>query len=370
MAERDDGNPETGEETPESTPRKKKATPRKRSPRKKAASKKKSPAKKSTAKKSPAKKSSSRKTPAKKSAPKPEAPPPPPPEPEETQAAPESPPPPPTGPVTEEEILAVLHAHYPRGQRPASVGFYLTPEWRKNLEARFQAEQGQRFFESLVESVEQRSGLDVAERFSLVDRPAFCLRVLLHDGERFPGPILTDSFLRDLDGEARLLDVWISALGPYYYAKGYRLWPTMKEELEGAPPPLDRKDPIALRAMRILAGELKKIGFRRVPGKVAKISVPGIRFPGQIVDENPTAFELLFDGATASAVTGVEAEPARRERPPPPESPASYEVDQDIVDPDLKREIDLEVEIFQRELEDEIDAIKAEMDNVRRRRRR
>lgn len=319
------------------TPGKKKPAPRKRS--------------------TPRKKAAQAAAPEKAPAPKPEP------------AAKQPPPPPPKaeGPVTVDEVLPLLYAHYPRSLRPVSVGYFLAPEWRKNLEARFQAEQGQRFFESLVETVEQASGLDVAERFSLVDRPAFCLRILLHDRQRFPGPVLTDSFLRNLGGEARLLDVWISALGPFYYAKGFRLWPSVQEELEGPPPPLDRKDPIALRAMRILAAELKKIGFRRVPGSVGKAPVPGVRIPGQIVDENPTVFDLLFDSVPANQARELEGEPVRRrERPPPPSRPSDYEVDESVMDPGLKREIDLEVEIFQRELEDEIDAIKAEMERARR----
>jgi hypothetical protein len=362
----------------------KKASAKKKSPRKKkAAAKKKSPAKK----KAPSrKKTAAKKKAAAESVPAPEEAEKPAQEAQEkpvsnqAEAAPGGAPP--DGPVTSGELTQRVRTLYPADKHPGSVGYYLSAEWHRNLEARYQAEQGQRFFEGIVETIENATDLHVAERMSLVDRPAFLLKILLHPGRRFRGPVISDGFLQDLGGEARILDIWVSALGPYYYAKGYRLWPSMKEELEGRPPPLDRDDAVARKAMRVAARELKKVGFRRVPGDVARTKVPGIRVPGQVLEEAPSLFDLFFEAVGVTAVPTSHEPYEARDRPdaPPagkrarPERQVepevrSYDPEEPIQDPRLRTDIDLEMEVFQQELEDEIEKIQDEIERAKRKRR-
>lgn len=392
----DEPTPGTSSSAKGRTPRKKKAAKKKSTAKKKSAAKKGGPKKKATAKKkSPAKKKGAAKkkasaapetaAPEAKSAgePAPEA---------ASEAASEAaapdkaeapkPQPPPDGPVTEAELSAQVRTMYPADKHPGSVGYYLSPEWHRNLEARFQAEQGQRFFEGIVETIESATDLHVAERMSLVDRPAFLLKILLHPGRRFRGPVISDGFIQDLGGEARILDVWVSALGPYYYAKGYRLWPSIREELDGRPPPLDRDDAVARKAMRVAARELKKVGFRRVPGAVARTKVPGIRVPGQVLEEAPSLFDLVFEAVSVTATPPATEPYEARERPEGaaagkrsrperdvrPET-RSYEPEDPIQDPRLRTDIDLEMEVFQQELEDEIEKIQDEIERAKRKRR-
>lgn len=372
-------------------------SPSKKKPaKKKTTRKKKTTAKKAAAKKPPAKKAAA--TPADAEPAKPAAKPAAETGSEPTKAA-EAPPPakekdpggkakasaggaPPSGPVTADELIARVREVYPADRHPGSVGYYLSDEWRRNLESRFQAEQGQRFFEGIVETIEGATDLHVAERMNLVDRPAFLLKILLHPGRRFRGPVISDGFLQDLGGEARILDVWVSALGPYYYAKGYRIWPSMKEELEGHPPPLDRDDAVARKAMRVAARELQKVGFRRVPGEVARTRVPGIRVPGQVLEEAPSLFDLVFEAVGVTAVSAAaepyearerkEGKPAgKRSRPERDAEPEvkSYDPEDVIQDPRLRTDIDLEMEVFQQELEDEIEKIQDEIERAKRQRR-
>ncbi len=263
----------------------------------------------------------------------------------------------PKGLATLETVEATLRHHYPEGLGPDRVAYFLSEPWLRNLEARKKAEDGSRFLEDLCQRVKDATRLDATGKADLVARPAWLVRVLLHKGKRLKGAF-TDDVLRDLGGEARLLDVWISALGPYYYARGYRIRPSLQEELEGPPPPLDRDDPHATAAMEVVARELRSMGFARVPGEVAKSRLARLRSP-VTGDPDPSCFELLFGGA------GAGPAPASGETTVRTPNRASTSASSRSPDSEADPDVALEMELFKKELEDELEDIRREIDRAR-----